>query len=69
MIELGGRTDQAQAVAKARGIDNVLSEPNPNLYVDVTVVLGREWDPDVRSRRSETSGSVPWWDPRGWFGN
>ena len=69
VIDRVGRTDQAQAVAKALGIDNVLSEPDPNLYVDVTVVLGRAWDPDVRDRRSQAIGSWSWWDPRGWFGN
>jgi len=67
VIDRVGRTDQAQAVAKALGIDNVLSEPDPNLYVDVTVVLGRAWDPDVASRRMEVPGSWSWWDPRGWF--
>ena len=69
VIDRVGRTDQAQAVAKALGIDNVLSEPNPNLYVDVTVVLGRAWDPDLRDRRGQAPGSWSWWNPRGWFGN
>lgn len=68
VIDRVGRTDQAQAVAKALGIDNVLSEPNPNLYVDVTVVLGRAWTPDARNLGGEATGPVPWWDPRGWFG-
>ena len=69
VIDRIGRTDQAQAVAKALGIDNVLSEPNPNLYVDVTVVLGRAWEPDVRDRQGQETGAWPWWNPRGWLGS
>lgn len=69
VIDRVGRNDQAQAVAKVLGIDNVLSEPDPNLYVDVTVVLGRAWDLDVLSSQIEVPGPWSWWDPRGWFGN
>ncbi len=68
VIDRVGRNDQAQAVAKVLGIDNVLSEPDPNLYVDVTVVLGRAWDLDALSGQIEMPGSWSWWDPRGWFG-
>lgn len=69
VIDRVGRTDQAQAVAKALGIDNVFSEPNPNLYVDVTVVLGRAWAPKVRDLETSAPGSLSWWDPRSWFGS
>ena len=69
VIDRIGRTDQAQAVAKALGIDNVLSEPNPNLYVDVTVVLGRAWEPDVHDHQSQEPGARPWWNLRGWLGS
>ena len=68
VIDRVGRTDQAQAVAKALGIDNVLSEPDPNLYVDVTVVLGRAWEPDVHDHQSQEPGARPWWNLRGWLG-
>lgn len=69
VIDRVGRTEVAQAVAEKLGIDNVQSDPNPNLYVDVTVVLGSEWsgsglDSDV----DEVTGVNEWWDPRGWFG-
>lgn len=43
VIDRVGRTDMARAVAEALGIDNVQSDPDPNLYVDVSVVLGAEW--------------------------
>ena len=69
VIDRVGRTEQAQAVAKALGIDNVLSEPNPNLYVDVSVVLGSAWAPEARDRDISIPGSLSWWDPRGWFGS
>ncbi len=38
-----GNPDWAEAVAKALGIPNVESRPDTNLYVDVSVVLGRDW--------------------------
>ncbi|MEM7415982.1 MAG: LytR C-terminal domain-containing protein [Gemmatimonadota bacterium] len=43
VIDRVGRSDMAQAVAEALGIDNVQSDPDPNLYVDVSVVLGADW--------------------------
>lgn len=64
-----GRLDVAQAVAARLGINNVLSDPDPNLFVDVTVVVGREWaGPDAGPRTGESGADRPWWDPRGWFG-
>lgn len=38
-----GNPEWAEAVAKALGIPNVESRPDTNLYVDVSVVLGRDW--------------------------
>ncbi len=62
-----GQMHQAEAVASALGIRNVLSEPDTNLYVDVSVWLGREWT--APAPVAETVASTrPWWDPRGWFG-
>jgi hypothetical protein len=43
VIDRVGRLDVAGAVAEALGIDNVLSEPDSNLYVDVSVLVGSEW--------------------------
>ena len=43
VIDRVGRLEVAQAVADALGIDNVRSEPDPNLYVDVSVLVGSEW--------------------------
>jgi hypothetical protein len=69
VIDRVGRIDLAQAVAEKLGIDNVQSDPNPNLYVDVTVVLGSEWSGSgLESDVDEAIGANRWWDPRGWFG-
>ena len=43
VLDRVGRPEWARAVAEALGIHNLLSEPNPNLYLDVSVVLGRDW--------------------------
>lgn len=61
------RADMAQAVAATLGIDNVQSEPDPNLYVDVTVVLGREWSAPTSETLSVPEAEPGWWDPRTWF--
>lgn len=43
VIDRIGEREPALAVAGALGIDSVMSEPDPNLYVDVTVRLGSGW--------------------------
>ena len=69
VIDRVGRTDVAQAVADALGIDNVQSEPDPNLYVDVSVLLGSGWTrPDPISNADVGDPERAWWDPRGWRG-
>jgi len=68
VIDRVDQPEAAQAVAEALGIDNVLSDPDPNLYVDVSVVLGREWTADARLDVDDQSGSRPGWDLRSWFG-
>lgn len=69
VIDRVGRADVARAVAGALGIDNVQSDPDPNLYVDVTVVLGREWTvPSGRGVADPGAEQRRWWDPRDWSG-
>lgn len=69
VVDRVGRPELARAVADALGVPDVVSDPNANLFVDVTVLLGSEWrggaDPAVVE-----AGPPPRepWDPRGWIG-
>lgn len=68
VIDRVGREDLAEGVANALGIRNVLSEPDPNLFVDVTVLLGRDWaERAAREESGDPPDRAPW-DPRGWLG-
>ena len=53
----------AAAVARALGTPWVESQPDTNLYLDVTVLLGSGWVPEVIPEESEIE-DTPWWDPR-----
>jgi hypothetical protein len=45
VLDRVGRMELARAVADAAGIPRVHARPDANLYVDVTVVLGSDWEP------------------------
>jgi hypothetical protein len=45
VLDRAGRMDAARQVADALGIRRVYARPDPNLYLDATVVLGRDWRP------------------------
>jgi hypothetical protein len=69
VVDRVGRGELAEAVANALGIRNVLVEPDPDLFVDVSVLVGRDW----AARAPEADGlDAPRerspWDPRGWLG-
>lgn len=69
VIDRVGRTDIAQAVAVAVGIDNVQSDPDPNLYVEVSVLLGSDWvGAGGIAGNDEVIRPSLWWNPRTWFG-
>lgn len=57
VLDRVGRLRNAQSVAEALGIPNVRSEPDPNLYLDVSVRLGREWRPIDAAPRASGGGS------------
>lgn len=61
-----GRLEDARKVADALGIRAVLSEPDSNLYVDLTVRLGPEWLLPVETT-SEVTPPPAWWDVRRFF--
>ncbi len=69
VVDRSGRIDAARAVAETLGIDSVHSEPDPNLYVDVTVVLGRGWSPESATSAEDEPRGRPAWDPRRWLGS
>ncbi|HZG44358.1 MAG TPA: LytR C-terminal domain-containing protein, partial [Longimicrobium sp.] len=43
VLDRVGQVSHARAVADALGISRVESRPDANLYLDVTVVLGKDW--------------------------
>ncbi len=45
VLDRGGRGDAARRAAAALGIRDVRAQPNATLYVDVTVILGKDWPP------------------------
>lgn len=63
VLDRVGRLDAARTVADALGIREVLSEPDSNLFVDVTVRLGPEWS-GVPDPLQDDSGRRHWWDLR-----
>jgi hypothetical protein len=65
VLDRVGRPELARSVADAMGIPRVLAEPDSNLYLDVTVILGRAWDPPPGP---PAEGPEPaWWDLRRFF--
>ena len=66
VIDRSGRLEAARAVGDALGAMSVQSEPDSNLYLDVTVLLGTGWTPEVGSEDA-LGDEVPWWDLRKYF--
>jgi len=65
VLDRVGRPDAARAVARALGGAAVETRTDRNLYLDVTVRLGSDWEPG-RAEAGPASGSpgdsTPWWD-------
>jgi hypothetical protein len=69
VVDRVGRPELARAVADALGLDGVVSDPDPDLFVDVTVLLGKEWgDPRASQVEEDSLPEREPWDPRGWIG-
>ena len=76
VLDRVGRLESARAVADALGVRTVLSQPDSNLFVDVSVWLGKDWegsepaaDPRTADPRAQRGpGEAPperaWWDLR-----
>jgi hypothetical protein len=50
VLDRAGNTVAARIVAAALGIDSIVSDIDPRLLLDVTVVLGADWPPPVVER-------------------
>ena len=66
VVDRIGDPDNALSVASVLGIRNVRSEPDSNLYLDISVLLGSQWLLPVDSTQSEETNTV-WWDPWSWL--
>ena len=68
VLDRVGDVAAARAVADALGIRSVRSEPDSNLFVDVSVLLGKAWTlPRAGSQPEpgeEPAPERPWWDLR-----
>jgi len=69
VLDRAGRPAAAAAVGQALGTHWVESQPDANLYLDVTVLLGSGWVPDVSGEEGDggeggEGGEVSWWDVR-----
>jgi hypothetical protein len=62
VLDRVGRIELARQVADALGIREVRSQPDSNLFLDVSVVLGKEWDLPAPVVPVELPR--PWWDVR-----
>ena len=47
VLDRVGNLEHARQVADALGIRRVTARSDANLYLDVTVVLGRDWQPEA----------------------
>ena len=65
VLSRAGELAWARAVADALGIRQVRIEPDSNLYLDVTVVLGEVWEPTVVEELPDPEPA--WWSPRRWL--
>lgn len=63
VLDRVGRVEAARDVADALGIEVVESEADRNLYLDVTVRLGRDWEPADAFGGTAPADSSEWWDP------
>ena len=61
VLDRSGRFEAAQAVGDVLEAALILSEPDSNLYLDVTVLLGKEWKPQIQEIEDYPKKKIPWW--------
>ena len=68
VVDRAGGGDGARGVAEVLGITEVTQASDPDLLLDVTVVLGRDWEEAVEDADlpavEEAQPERPWWDLR-----
>ena len=64
VLDRVGRIELARSVADALGIREVRSEPDTNLYVDVSVRLGEDWSKPAAVAVAPAAPAPKWWDVR-----
>jgi len=64
VLDRSGRPEAARAVGEVMRAASILSEPDSNLYLDVTVLLGKEWAPEDLETENPPGDGAPWWDLR-----
>ena len=64
VLARSGDLEVARRVAEALGVSRVVEQPDPNLFVDVSVVLGRDWSRARLTVPDQPASDVPWWDLR-----
>ena len=62
-----GRAEWAAAAVEVLGTGSWLSDENDNRYVDLTIVLGSDWSPEVAAPDAPEVRERPFWDIRHWF--
>ena len=65
VVDRVGRLDKARAVADVLDAATVISEADSTLYLDVTVLLGAEWD--LAEPEPENVRALPWWNLTRWM--
>lgn len=48
VLDRTGRPETARVVAEGLGVDSVASAPDPDLFLDATVILGADWRERIR---------------------
>jgi len=66
VVDRVGRLDKASAVAAALGTSAVESDPDEELYLDVTVLLGADWD-NAPAEEDLDGSPEPWWHLSRWL--
>jgi hypothetical protein len=59
VLDRVGRMELARSVADAVQVPRVYARPDSNVYVDVTVVLGRDWAAENADQPEEEAEPVP----------